>query len=242
MIFEYNYSFSDLEIPMTEVAGFMGFEPDSIPDPFSDIIGKGLQIAAEICRPVGGYIVFDNPEIDSKTGILRVGGKTFHPAKVVISQVKYASSLAFFICTVGKQISEKSKKFSENNDPMTGYILDVIGSIAADKTAEFIQKELEINCSKSGFKISDRFSPGYCEWSVSEQKLLFDLFPPEIFGVELTAASLMYPVKSVSGLIGIGKSLSQKRNQCQWCNDKDCFIGKLNRKKKDDKKLKKTVV
>jgi hypothetical protein len=242
MIFEFKYSFSQLAVSTTEVAEFMGFESDSIPDPFSEIIEKGLQIAAEICEPIGGYIVFDNPEIDPKTQILKVGGKTFHPAKVVISQIKNASSLAFFICTAGKEITEKSKEFSENDDPMTGYILDVIGSIAADKTAELVQKEIEISCSKNGIKISDRFSPGYCEWSVSEQKLLFDLFPPKIFGIELTESSLMYPVKSVSGIIGIGKSLSQKGYQCQWCDDKDCFVGKLKRKKKDEKKLKKTVV
>ena len=242
MIFEFKYSFSHLEISKTEVAEFIGFEPGSIPEPFLESIENGLQISAEICNPIGGYLVFDNPEIYSKTGVLKVAGKTFHPAKVVISQINDASSLAFFICTAGKEISEKSKEFSENVDPITGYILDVIGSIAADKTAELIQKELEISCRKSGLKISDRFSPGYCEWSVSEQKLLFDLFPPKIFGIELTETSLMYPVKSVSGIIGIGKSLSQKGYQCQWCTDKDCFVGKLKRKKKDEKKLKKTVV
>jgi hypothetical protein len=242
MIFEFKYSFSHLEVSKTEVAEFMGFEPNAIPEPFLEIIEKGLQISAEIIKPIGGYVVFDHPEIDSKTVILKVAGKTFHPAKVVISQIKNASSLAFFICTAGKEISEKSKEFSENNDPLTGYILDVIGSIAADKTAELVQKELEISCSKNRLKISDRFSPGYCEWSVSEQKLLFELFPQKIFGVELTESSLMYPVKSVSGIIGIGKSLSQKGYQCQWCDDKDCFVGKLKRKKKDEKKLKKTVV
>ena len=242
MIFEFKYSFSQLEISETEVAEFMGFEPDSIPEPFSEAIENGLQISAEICEPTGGYILFDNPEIDSKTGILRICGKTFHPAKVVVSQIKNASSLAFFICTAGKEITEKSKEFSENDDPITGYILDVTGSIAADKTAELIQKELAIRCAESGLRTSERFSPGYCEWSVSEQKLLFDLFPPKIFGIELTESSLMYPVKSVSGIIGIGKSLNQKGYQCQWCDDKDCFVGKLNRKKKDEKKLKKTVV
>lgn len=235
MIFEFKYSFSQLEVSGTEVAEFMGFEPDSIPEPFLESIENGLLISAEICEPIGGYLVFDNPEIIAGTGILRVAGKTFHPAKVVISQIKNASSLAFFICTAGKEITEKSKEFSENDDPITGYILDVIGSIAADKTAELIQKELEIRCRQNGLSISDRFSPGYCEWSVSEQKLLFDLFPPKTFGIELTESSLMNPVKSVSGIIGIGKSLSQKGYQCQWCNDKDCFAGKLKRKKKDEK-------
>lgn len=242
MIFEFKYTFSQLEVSETEVAEFIGFEPDSIPEPFSEIIATGLQISAEICEPVGGYIVFDNPETDSTTGILKVAGKTFYPAKVVISQIKNASSLAFFMCTAGKEITEKSKEFSENDDPITGYILDVIGSIAADKTVELIQKELEIKCGQSGLSISDRFSPGYCEWSVSEQKLLFDLFPPKIFGIELTESFLMKPVKSVSGIIGIGKGLMQKGYQCQWCNDTDCFVGKLKRKKKDEKKLKKTVV
>lgn len=242
MITEHLFSFSQLLVSAEEVAEFMGFEPGAIPEPFPEIINQGLKLSEIICHPAGGYLIFENPEINRNKCTVTINNKIFHPAKVVVSQLRNATSVAFFICTAGKDITDYSKEITENGDPLMGYVLDVIGSIAADKTAELIQKELEQNCQRKGLRISDRFSPGYCEWSVADQQLLFSLFPEKIFGVELSESSLMYPVKSVSGIIGIGKKLSQKGYQCHWCTDKDCFVGKLKRTKKDEKKLKKRVV
>lgn len=94
-----------------------------------------------------------------------------------------------------------------------------------------IQKLLEASLQESKLNISDRYSPGYCEWSVAEQAYLFDLLPDNFCGISLSDSFLMDPIKSVSGIIGIGAGLKQKGYQCHWCTDKNCLYGKIKRKK-----------
>ena len=93
-------------------------------------------------------------------------------------------------------------------------------------------KSLDSEMQKSGLKISDSFSPGYCEWSVAEQQELFALLPENFCGVSLSESSLMWPIKSVSGMVAIGSDMEHKGYQCYWCTDKDCIYGKIKRQKK----------
>jgi hypothetical protein len=110
-------------------------------------------------------------------------------------------------------------------------VYDILGSITVEKATDNIQEFLAADCKASELGISDRFSPGYCEWSVSEQQMLFDLMPKRFCGVTLSESSLMSPIKSVSGIIAIGKGFNPKGYQCNWCNDKNCIYGKIKRKK-----------
>jgi len=165
-----------------------------------------------------------------------IENQQFHPDKIVVTQLKSAQQFAIFVCTAGNTITDFANEMMAGGDIMLGYVLDTIGSVVADRTAAKIQQELENDPSIGPLKISDRFSPGYCDWDVAEQHKLFSLLPPGFCGVTLSTSALMWPVKSVSGIIGIGKNLSQKGYQCHWCTDKDCFVGKINRIKKDEKK------
>ena len=66
-------------------------------------------------------------------------------------------------------------------------------------------------------------SPGYCGWHVSEQQLLFPLFEGQTCGVRLTDSSLMVPIKSVSGIIGLGKEVRRLDYTCGLCDFKQCY-------------------
>lgn len=114
---------------------------------------------------------------------------------------------------------------------MYSYVLDVIGSVIVEKAMDEIQKKLEDDMKLNGLGISDRFSPGYCDWNVSDQHKLFRLLPENFCGIRLSESSLMNPIKSVSGIIGLGENLKQLGYQCHWCNDPNCIYGKTKRKK-----------
>jgi len=81
----------------------------------------------------------------------------------------------------------------------------------------------------SGLHVSESFSPGYCSWDVAEQHKLFSFFPTNFCGITLSDSSLMKPVKSVSGIIGIGSDLNRKVHHCLICNDKTCMYGRIRR-------------
>lgn len=232
MVKEFRYSFDDLGILSGDIGELMGFEEGVIPEPFPELIDHALHFAPSICNIRGGYKIFNANDCTIEKQTIRIRNYIFNPSKVVISQFKKASSFGIFICTAGSEISQHSKELSANGDPLLGYVFDVIGSITVEKATDFIQKSLDTECQKSGWSISDRFSPGYCEWSVSEQQMLFQLMPENFCGVSLSESSLMSPIKSVSGLIAIGNDLKQKGYQCHWCAEKNCIYGKIKRQKK----------
>jgi hypothetical protein len=105
--------------------------------------------------------------------------------------------------------------------------LDTFGSLVAEKTADYLQTQLQMETTGSGLKITNRYSPGYCNWPVAGQQQLFELLPagnPCRFS--LTESMLMMPVKSVSGIVGIGKNVKRHEYACNVCSDKNCVYRK----------------
>ncbi len=118
----------------------------------------------------------------------------------------------------------------KEGDLLTGYIYDVIGSEIVESAADLMQNELEKTVISSGKKITNRYSPGYCGWDVTEQHKLFELVPSNFCGIRLTESALMDPIKSVSGIIGIGENVRFNPYTCNLCDNKNCIYGNAREK------------
>jgi hypothetical protein len=117
-------------------------------------------------------------------------------------------------------------------DPITGYIYDMLGSLVADAAADLIQEDLEKIILQGGRKITNRYSPGYCGWDVSEQHKLFLLLPDNYCGIRLTESALMNPIKSISGIIGIGEKVRFNPYPCTLCEMTNCAYREVPEKKR----------
>lgn len=232
MIKEFQYTFDELEIVKSDIEVLLGFDGSELPEPFPDLIEFALKSAPSVCDIRGGYKIFNHNEVAINSEDIRICDQIFNPSKIVRTQFKNADSLALFISTAGAEITEHSRNLSETGDPISGYIFDVLGSVTVEKAADKMLQSLESELQKSGLKISDSFSPGYCDWSVGEQQKLFALLPENFCGVSLSDSSLMWPIKSVSGMVAIGSDMEHKGYQCYWCTDKACIYGKIKRQKK----------
>ena len=73
-----------------------------------------------------------------------------------------------------------------------------------------------------GKVVRPRFSPGYGDFSLSAQKILFRILNPEKhLGISLTDSLMILPSKSVTALMGIGNASIASKN-CTDCNQTDC--------------------
>ena len=70
------------------------------------------------------------------------------------------------------------------------------------------------------------YSPGYCGIALTEQTKLFSLFGGETVGVELTEDCMMRPLKSISGLIGLGPAdeIGVHGSPCERCELYNCAM------------------
>ena len=102
-------------------------------------------------------------------------------------------------------------------------MVDAVASELVEAAMNHIQDRLAETVGADGRHITNRFSPGYCCWPVSEQHKLFSLLPRGFCGITLTESALMLPIKSVSGIIGIGHNVSKMDYPCKLCDMRDCI-------------------
>lgn len=133
-----------------------------------------------------------------------------------------------FLGTVGSEFDRWSKETFNGGDPLAGYIIDILGSEIAESIADWLSNRINIHVAESGMKCSNRYSPGYCGWSVAEQQKLFKFFPENFCEVSLMESSLMKPHKSVSGIIGIGTNIEWKEYPCDFCRVDHCYKNRSN--------------
>ena len=97
-----------------------------------------------------------------------------------------------------------------DGDLMEAFIADGIGSALAEEIVSYGQSEVERLLGYWDLKVSNSYSPGYCDWNVQEQRQFFSLLPENFCKVVLTESCLMLPIKSVSTLMGAGMSIEKK--------------------------------
>lgn len=207
---EKTLSFEELRITPADVYEQMGYhdaQPDRATQQETAMI---LKEVSQWLRPQFSYFVVNKlPDFEMGTIILR--------------QLRGSEAYALFICTSGLEFEAYQHQLKEQGDMVRVFIADALGSVIAEKCADQMEKALQESIDKLGWKHTNRFSPGYCGWHVSQQQLLFPLFQGHTCGVKLTDSSLMVPIKSVSGIIGLGEKVRKLEYTCGLCDFKQCY-------------------
>ena len=148
---------------------------------------------------------------------------SFEIGRIIERQLRGAEAYALFICTSGMEFEAFQQRLKQEGDMVRVFIADALGSVIAEKCADQMEQTLQENINKLGWKHTNRFSPGYCGWHVAQQQVLFPLFDGHTCGVRLTDSSLMVPIKSVSGIIGVGQEVRKLDYTCGLCTFEKCY-------------------
>ena len=148
---------------------------------------------------------------------------SFEMGRIIERQLQGAEAYALFICTSGTEFEAFQQRLKQEGDMVRVFIADALGSVIAEKCADQMERTLQENIDKLGWKHTNRFSPGYCGWHVAQQQVLFPLFDGHTCGVRLTDSSLMVPIKSVSGIIGVGQEVCKLDYTCGLCTFEKCY-------------------
>lgn len=220
MISEY-LDIQQLDIPIKEIFSSMGFhnvEPDDVSRSITETL---LQEAAEIIHPQFEYHISEGR--CSEDAII-LNGTTFNTGRIISHQLSKAERFAVFVATVGEGWQQWKEVLRRRDDVLQTFIADCIGSQIVESAADYMEQVLQKELDADGLKHTNRFSPGYCGWQVSQQPLLFSLLPgPKPCGITLTESCLMMPEKSVSGIIGIGRNVRHLPYTCHICTMDRCI-------------------
>jgi hypothetical protein len=214
----FQFDFRDLKLTVDQIERVMGYREGESQETIFEIVSGLLKEAETLCNLRAEYRIFDRISFNETFKTIMVNSVTFNIGKIIYGQIKKSESAALFICTAGENLGLRSRRAMKEGDLLEGYIYDVIGSEAVEAAADLMQADMETE-----FRMTNRFSPGYCGWNVVEQHKLFSLLPDNYCGIRLTDSSLMDPVKSVSGIIGIGENVKRLPYTCNLCDMKDCL-------------------
>ncbi len=138
--------------------------------------------------------------------------------------IKGADHIVIFLVTVGERIESAAGDLTKGKEPLEGYLLDRIGSFAVESLAESVEKKIRGDYSRTGKSVSRRYSPGYCDWPIEEQRILAKILDFSKIGVSLTENCMMRPKKSISAVVAIADKgvFTESGSICGICEKKDC--------------------
>ena len=188
----------------------------------ADLIRTLSAQCLEMCHPLAAVVYTRVGGVPAK-GQVTAGDIHFETGATIAKMLRGSERYAFFIATAGPRPEALSRSLLETGEYLEGYIVDVIASFLVEQVAEQAHRYVMERASDSGWVTTNRYSPGYCGWKVEEQQKLFSLFPEGSCGITLSASSLMHPIKSLSGLIGMGKEVRFRNYTCELCSMTNCI-------------------
>ena len=218
--------YKDLNIHLSDIYDAMEYH-GSMPD--ADIINETKTIVSAISlwlRPKFCFFVtYGTLNIENETRIIQQS--VFHIGKIIGHQLHKSEAYAIFVATAGVEFESFQQALVKEGDMVKVFIANAIGSVIAEKCTDQMEIAVQNSIGKLNWHHTNRFSPGYCGWNVSEQQDLFSLFKEKgPCGVHLTESSLMVPIKSVSGIIGIGENVHKLDYACGLCDFSKCYRNK----------------
>lgn len=161
-------------------------------------------------------------QVDVDAGSVQLG------ARKIISQdlaghLRECEECFLFACTLGVGVDSLIKRYGLTEMPMLPVAQAVAGTYIEFCVGQ-AQKELEAYAAERGQYLRPRYSPGYGDFRLEDQRVLFDMLEiPKAIGVSLTDSFLMVPFKSITAVIGLSRDPSLCHiNKCMTCTKKNC--------------------
>ncbi len=99
-----------------------------------------------------------------------------------------------------------------------GAAAQAVGATIIEGYCDEVQERVESNLYQR-----PRFSPGYGDWDLAEQRKLFAILECEKkLGLTLTDGLMMAPSKSVTAVIGLSDKVECVWNKCMRCGNTSC--------------------
>jgi hypothetical protein len=141
--------------------------------------------------------------------------------------MKDCKDVICFVATIGPSVETEIKKLMDKKKLSEAYILDSMGSVAVEDIVEKFHTNMGNNLRAKEQGVTFRFSPGYCDWPIADQKKLFSIFNAQKLDVHLNDSCIMQPRKSISGIFGLlplnSAPCRGPCNPCDECNKRGCI-------------------
>lgn len=208
-----------VEIDTIDVYRYLGYESEQYPRPrVLSLVESQIYEAYAFIKPAAYYTI--KPIMSVENSKIAVDGLLF-TSRNLARVFSNCGQAAIFVVTIGEALEKKVAQLTKEGLILKASVLDAVGSVAVEKAANRLENMIRSIAVENGDKVGWRYSPGYCDWAITQQKELFRGLDGKSIGVNLTNTHLMVPRKSISGIIGMGKSCNIF-SACRFCGRENC--------------------
>lgn len=215
----------DEPIDRAEVLRYLGYPAGVAPrDQLQVLLDQWVAEAYRLASPRATYVILPVVEIQLRKLRLQASSGVIEFHGAVGEFLGPSRFVAPFIATAGPNIERLASRLMSDQDEMAAVIVNAVGAERAEAAESVVIDNLRAQGLPSGLVPTLPYSPGYCGMALSEQRKLFAVFDGGNIGVTLTDDFLMRPLKSISGLIGLGLSseVETAGSPCDRCEIYNC--------------------
>ncbi len=213
----------DVDLDRSSICRNLGYKDDVEPSArIASLLDEHIESAGHLTELSYSYLISDIGRVEGSRALVK--GRVVFKSQVIARLLERCEKVAVFILTIGSRLEETVGRLAEDGLIVEAYVLDAIGSTIAESLADVVQSKIGDLARAQRLCISRRFSPGYCDWDISQQKMVFRAMDGDSSGVCLSDEYMMVPQKSISGIIGIGLCDRgvESYNPCQTCDKRNC--------------------
>lgn len=162
---------------------------------------------------------------ETQPAIVLLSHDTLFYSRALARYLSKCRELYLFGATLGSRVDIALRRLSLGSVTQGAAAQAVAAALIetyCDACCEELQQQLP-----AGKRLKMRFSPGYGDWKLEEQRILFSVLDcAHTIGLTLTESCMMAPIKSVTAVIGIEEcekdSIHDPTVACYSCGKTDC--------------------
>ncbi|MEA5084415.1 MAG: methionine synthase [Lachnospiraceae bacterium] len=205
------------DINKNEVLKYLGYKGGKIDESTFTMINDAMEKVLETAVPRYTYKVLD---IEKTDGIILKGTMFVPQGEDIAELLSSCEKCVMMAATLGVEFEIMLRK-AQITDMAKAVTLDSCGSSAIENICNNVEKIIEDKWGKEGWFLTDRFSPGYGDMPIEQQRdFCMVLETPKKIGINVNAGGMLVPSKSVTAIIGLSKTQQAKRKKgCEYCNN-----------------------
>ena len=167
----------DVTIDPRAILHVQGYSSKREPNPaIFRLIKRAAEEAAPLVKPRAICKEFPIAELKEDSLILQ-NGACFSVGPRISEWYKGSKSLTIAICTIGDGLEKRLLELSAKGEHTAALNLDIAGSVALGSLGDQVHQHICERALAGGIEMGPFLNPGYREWPLTDQRLIFDIMP-----------------------------------------------------------------
>lgn len=154
-------------------------------------------------------------------GIWTVQGESLHAPRLIPESGRL-TALAFAACTLGPAIEQRIKTLFASRKMALAITLDGLANELLSILDRRLQDRIQAELLRQHLSMAGELRAGDPGLDLSAQPRVLRLADAQRIGIEVSASLLLRPLKSLSGVLGVGKDLLPATwSRCDECRSRE---------------------